>query len=224
MESERQKCWAYETRERSFHWVFVTKSGESQVKQKYPKRRSFVDADKTGVFTEYLIKCQVEGERRTETLYILNRITGDHIERRPATHAEKVRLHMFVNEETALPDYPSTRMRDLLTSLALAIYMQDDQCPPQFKAREWDENLARAKANAEKRRPALNLGEITSAIIPRRRGKNWRELVCGACRTPLLTGYVLDGQKITRGKECCGDACRVAKHRFKKHAAQVKSL
>jgi hypothetical protein len=181
------------------------------VKPEPLERRLFVVSGR--LFAEYLIKRRVEDERRTEVLYKRDRGI-ENIETRPATHADKVRLHKYTNEEKSLPHHPLSRMRDLLRSLAFAIYSQDDRCPLGFNRKEWMENLSRAKNNVQKRKAALNnLGDIVTAIIPRRRQNNWRKLLCRTCHTPLLTGYILDGQKITRGKEFCCDRCRMVKYR-----------
>jgi hypothetical protein len=184
------------------------------VKQESLKRRLDVKSDR--LVAEYLTKRWIEDERRTEVLYKLYRGT-DNIQTRPATHSEKVRLHKFVNEEKSFPYLPVTRMRDLLNCLALAIYTQTNHCPPAFDRQEWELNLLRATAQVgQKAAPCNDFAAIVSAIIPRRREKNRRKLRCKCCHTPILFGYILDGRKITRGKEFCSDACRAKSFRKRK--------
>jgi hypothetical protein len=35
------------------------------------------------------------------------------------------------------------------------------------------------------------------------------QMICKHCRTPILRGYLVGGQKVTRRKKFCSDACRV---------------
>ena len=112
-------------------------------------------------------------------------------------------------------------MRDLHARLALAIYSQNERCRNGFNRKDWKENLLRAKDLIRRRKLASNddLAEITLAIIPRRRAKNWRKQLCGCCHTPLLIGYSLDGEQITRGKEYCSPACKM---RFRRYEARKR--
>jgi hypothetical protein len=163
------------------------------------------------LYAECLIKNR--DELGTEVYYQLERGT-QLLERRIATHGDKVRLHKFVNEERSLPSYlvGRSRMHNLHNALSVAIYTGSDKCPPEFDRREWRANLGRAKTLWARSGEPSDFGEIVNAIIPKRRNvkkPRWRKLVCRSCRTPLLFGYVLDGEKITRAKEFCSDYCRV---------------
>jgi len=195
-----------------FCGLLVTQKGWSRVTKQRLKQWLFRNGGK--ILAEYLIRRRRDDEPKATVIYKLDRVAfGENIETRPATHAEKVRLHKFVNEEKWIT-LKSSHMRDLHAQLALAIYSQDGRCPNGFNQKEWKKNLLRAKDLVGKRRLTANdLGEITNAIIPRRRAKNWRKQLCGWCHTPLLIGYSLDGHKITRAKEFCSDACKMNKAR-----------
>jgi hypothetical protein len=185
-------------------------------------RRYFVDPPdrKTRRYlAEYLIEYRRrgDGDSRTEVVYTLEHVPPgyENIYTRPATHSEKVRLRRYRHRET-ITTIGSSPMRDLHARLALAIYRQDES----WKGMEWEKNLLRAQYLVRKRKAATNdLGEITCAIIPRRRGKSWRKQVCSWCHTPLLVGYFLDGRQITRAKEFCSDACKMNWTRRVKHPA-----
>jgi hypothetical protein len=179
------------------------------------KQRVFRDSGK--IFAEYLVKYHLRGDgpQRVEWGYRLDRLaTGEIVKRRPATHADRVRLHKFTNKVTIITR-GSSLMNVLHASLADAICDQDECCPRGFSRKEWKGNLLRAKDLIRRRKLASNdgLAEITLAIIPRRRAKNWRKQLCGWCHTPLLIGYFLDGHQITRAKEFCGDACKMNEQR-----------
>jgi hypothetical protein len=186
------------------------------------KRRTFTESGK--MFAECLI--ELRDEQSTEVYYQRDQGTT-LIERRLATHGEKVRLRKYRNEERSLPSYPTTRMRDLHNALAVAIHVESDKCPREFKRREWRGNLDLAKKLWTQRGEPSGFGEIASAIIPKRRNvekPRWRKLVCRSCRTPLLFGYVLDGEKITRAKEFCSDTCRVsAARKLKPHSHKSRA-
>jgi hypothetical protein len=169
-------------------------------------RQTFVKSNR--LYAECLIKNR--DELGTEVYYQLERGT-QLLERRIAKHGEKARLHRYVNEHKSLPSYPITRMHKLLNALAVAIQTHNDNCRPEFDRREWRANLQRAKRLVA-RGKVNEFAAIVSAIIPQRRNvkkPRWRKLVCRSCRTWLLFGYVLDGQKITRSKQFCSDSCRV---------------
>jgi hypothetical protein len=167
---------------------------------------------------EYLIEYRRRGDDDSgkQVVYKLDHVTPGYVNivTRLATHSDKVRLHEYRHTET-LTMVRSSPMNNLHAALALAIYRQDRGCPDGFNRKEWKENLLRAKDLISRRKLATSdLGDITGAIIPRRREKNWRKQLCGWCHTPLLIGYSLNGHKITRAKRFCSDACKMNQQRF----------
>jgi hypothetical protein len=189
------------------------------------------------VFAECLNK--VRSEDGAEVFYEFYRGT-DLVERRPATHSEKVRLHKFVNEQIiSLWSYPITRMHKLLAAMAVAIYAENDKCPDEIKRQflssenefdpcEFERNLNRAKQFVAQHKPGNNFADILWAIIPHRNVGNWRVLRCGFCKTWLLFGYEIDGTRITAAKRFCSDLCRVDAARYRSShqtvVTQVKLL
>jgi hypothetical protein len=106
-------------------------------------------------------------------------------------------------------------MRDLHAQLAAAIY-QGVNCKYLLQSNrvdfEWKQSVARAQELVRKRKASItDFVAIARAIISRRRRKDWR--ICNWCGTPLLVGFYIDGELITRGKEFCGTYCRVYHHR-----------
>jgi hypothetical protein len=179
-------------------------------------RRYFVDPPdrKTRRYlAEYLIEYRRRGDDDSgkEVVYRLEHVAPgyENIVTRLATHSDKVRLHRYRHTET-ITTIGSSPMNDLHARLALAIYSQDERCPQGFNRKDWKKNLLRAKDLIGKRKLTTDdIGEITTAIIPRRREKDWRKQLCGWCHTPLLVGHFLDGRQITRAKEFCSDACKM---------------
>ena len=50
---------------------------------------------------------------------------------------------------------------------------------------------------------------VLNSIKRRRINGRLRQVICGYCHTPILRGFVLDGRKITRRREFCGDSCKM---------------
>jgi hypothetical protein len=188
------------------------------------ERRYFIDPCTRRYLAEYLTKYRRRRDEDSDTtvVYRLDHVAPGYVNiiTRLATHSDNVRLHAYRHTET-ITTLGSSSMRDLHARLALAIYSQNERCRNGFNRKDWKENLLRAKDLIRRRKLASNddLAEITLAIIPRRRAKNWRKQLCGCCHTLLLIGYSLDGEQITRGKEYCSPACKM---RFRRYEARKR--
>jgi hypothetical protein len=106
----------------------------------------------------------------------------------------------------------STPMNLLLSALGKAIYEGKDACAEGMDPKEWRFNLQQARKQLRKKPSTVlyDLGAIYAAIVPRRKVKGRiKQIICKRCHTPLLFGFILDGQKITHRRDFCGASCKV---------------
>ena len=108
-------------------------------------------------------------------------------------------------------------MRDVLLAIGMAVFSGRQERPEGMKPKHWRHNIRVAKKLLRERRLTKDqwtLGEICNAIIQRVRIKGRvRQILCKKCHTPILIGYIVSGQKVTRRKEFCSNACRTMKAR-----------
>ena len=168
---------------------------------------------------EWLSIVKVRGERGLSRVYraeYINRKTGELEER----HCREIGLGEFrklervldVKDET-LRGIKDTSMRDMLLAVGMAVFSGRQERPVGIEPKHWRHNIRLAKTLRRKRRltrDQWSLGEICNAIIPRLR-VNGRvsQILCKACHTPLVFGYFVTGQKVTRRKESCSNACKM---------------
>jgi hypothetical protein len=106
---------------------------------------------------------------------------------------------------------PTTRMRSLVTALALHLaglkIPNDAETRRLRKSPVWNRNVAWAertlkRACSRTKRPITSLADILRVLG--RRGP-----LCRACHTPILVGCRIGGHTISRARDFCCDACKM---------------
>ncbi len=179
---------------------------------------------------EWLLIEKMRGERggqRKQVYHVrsyLNRKT-DELEKRydwvrSLREIRKLQRDLpIVDAEIPIRYMKCTPMREMLAALGMAFFSGNQEAPTGVDPKHWKHNIRLAKRLLKKARltkARWDLGKICSAIIPRRRAKGRaRQILCGGaqakwtCRTLLLFGYFVNGQKVTRRRTFCSDACKM---------------
>lgn len=126
-------------------------------------------------------------------------------EGRPVSHSYQVRIR-------------SSPMNRLFGDLIAAFGegLQKPERPPEYlSSTDWDYNVRRAQRLLAGKKNRV--GPWTASQVYRILGRGSK--LCKACHTPMLRGFKLNAQRITRRRDFCDDACKMALGRRKK---QVK--
>lgn len=106
---------------------------------------------------------------------------------------------------------PMTRLFAALVS-ALSVEALPPVCDQVSGDTDWSRNLAWATARARRRLGGDPPWPVTKVI--RVLGRHDKDALCRWCYAPLLAGGWLPGGRITRAKEFCEPACKVALSRW----------
>lgn len=176
---------------------------------------------------EWLINYKMRGERGGQRKRVyharsyLNRQTGRIEERREwvrlPSEIRRLKQELAVQHDGEIHPIKNSPMREVLLAVGMAIFNGGKDCPEDIKPKHWRHNIRAAKKRLRHIRLTKDkwvLGEICNAIIrPIRVKGRVRQILCKTCHTPLLIGYYVEGHKVTRKKEFCGDACRMMAER-----------